>query len=80
MSAASTWGMKHKLVSSNWFDGMAQELPKHRYQTDPTPNAFTEEERDRIIEAFKGDKRKGMNYRHYPPFVEFIFGVGCLPQ
>lgn len=80
LSAASTWGMKHKLVSSNWFDGMAQELPKHRYQTDPTPNAFTEEERDRIIEAFKGDKRRGMNYSHYAPFVEFLFGVGCRPS
>lgn len=80
LSAACKWGMKHKLVSANPYDGMAQELPKHRYQTDPKPNAFTEEERDRVIEAFKGDKRKGMNYRHYAPFVEFLFGVGCRPS
>ncbi len=80
LSAACKWGMKHKLVMSNPFEGMAQELPKHRYQANPSPNAFTEEERDRIIESFKGDKRKGMNYRHYASFVEFLFGVGCRPS
>ncbi|NJN90394.1 MAG: hypothetical protein HC878_08475 [Leptolyngbyaceae cyanobacterium SL_5_14] len=59
---------------------MAAELPKHRYQTDPNPNAFSEEETAQIIERFKGDKRKGMNYRLYAPFVEFLFGVGCRPS
>jgi integrase len=80
LSAACKWGIKHKLVPSNPFEGMAQELPKHRYQADPKPSAFTEEERDRIIESFKGDQRKGMNYQHYAAFVEFLFGVGCRPS
>jgi hypothetical protein len=31
-------------MSANPYDEMAQELSKHRYQTDPKPNAFTEEE------------------------------------
>ncbi|MEO0537524.1 MAG: hypothetical protein AAF215_27145 [Cyanobacteria bacterium P01_A01_bin.123] len=52
----------------------------NRYQVDPKPNAFTEEERDRTIDAFKEDSRKGMNYRHYAPFVEFLFLVGCRPS
>jgi hypothetical protein len=60
--------------------GMAQELPKHRYQVNPNPNAFSEEERDRVIEIFNMDGRKGMNYRHYGPFVEFLFCVGCRPS
>jgi integrase len=80
LSAACRWGIKHRLVSANPFDGMAAELPKHRYQTDPNPNAFSEEETAQIIERFKGDKRKGMNYRLYAPFVEFLFGVGCRPS
>lgn len=36
----------------------------NRYQVDPKPNAFTEEEHDRTIDAFKEDDRKGMNYQH----------------
>lgn len=80
LSAACKWGMKHRFVTSNPFEGMAQEMPQYRYQTDPQPNAFTEEERDQIIEAFRGDGRKGMSYRHYAPFVEFLFCVGCRPS
>ncbi len=80
LAAACRWGKKHKLVSSNPFEGMAQELPKYRYQVDPKPNAFTEEERDQVVEEFRGDRRKGMNYSHYAPFVEFLFCVGCRPS
>lgn len=80
LAAACRWGKKHKLVSSNPFEGMAQELPKYRYQVNPQPNAFTEEERDQVIEAFRRDQRKGMNYSHYAPFVEFLFCVGCRPS
>ena len=80
LAAACRWGKKHKLVSSNPFEGMAQEMPKYRYQVDPKPNAFTEEERDQVIAAFQNDRRKGMNYSHYAPFVEFLFCVGCRPS
>jgi integrase len=80
LSSACQWGMKHKLVNADPFSGMSKELPKHRYMTDPTPNAFTEEERDRIIELFRNDKRKGMNYRPYASFVEFLFLIGCRPS
>lgn len=80
LAAACRWGKKHKLVSTTPFEGMAQEMPKYRYQVDPKPNAFTEEERDQVISAFQNDNRKGMNYRHYAPFVEFLFCVGCRPS
>ena len=80
LAAACRWGKKHKLVSSNPFEGMAQELPKYRYQVDPKPNSFTEEERDQVVEEFRSDRRKGMNYSHYAPFVEFLFCVGCRPS
>lgn len=80
LSSACRWGMKHSLVAANPFDGMAQEMPKHKYITDPNPNAFSEEERDAIIEAFKHDHRKGMNYQGYAAFVEFLFFTGCRPS
>lgn len=80
LAAACRWGKKHRLVSSNPFEGMAQALPKYRYQVEPKPNAFTEEERDRVVEGFRSDRRKGMNYSHYAPFVEFLFRVGCRPS
>ncbi|MDX2232283.1 MAG: tyrosine-type recombinase/integrase [Leptolyngbyaceae cyanobacterium bins.349] len=80
ISAACKWGVKHKLISSNPFEGMSQEMPQHKYITNPNPNAFSEEEREAVIEAFKNDRRKGMNYQKYAPFVEFLFLTGCRPS
>jgi integrase len=59
---------------------MANEMPKYRYQVEPKPNAFTEMEREAILAAFRSDERKGMTYRHYAPFVEFLFLTGCRPS
>lgn len=80
LSACCSWGMKHSRVRNNPFEGMANDMPKPRYQTDPTPESFTREERDHIIKAFKTDTRPGMNYRHYASFVEFLFLTGCRPS
>lgn len=46
LSALCRWATKHGLLDSNPYQGMASELPKYRYQLEPKPNAFTEEERD----------------------------------
>jgi integrase len=76
ISAACKWGMKYRLVPDNPFDGMYKELEATK--PDP-PMSFTVEERDRIIAAFANDARPGMNYRHYAPFVKFLFWSGCRP-
>ncbi len=62
-------------------------MPKFRYQLEPQPNAFTEDERDRIITAFKthegnwnGKTYTGFSYAHYAPLVEFWFLTGCRPS
>ena len=34
LSAACKWGMRHSLVTCNPFDGMYNELPKHKWQDD----------------------------------------------
>jgi integrase len=80
LSAACKWAKKFGLLAENPYDGMANEMPKYRYQVEPKPNAFTEAERERILEAFRSDERKGMSYRHYAPFVEFLFLTGCRPS
>lgn len=80
LNAASRWALRHRLITTNPFDGMAQEMPKPRYMIDPQPNAFSEEEMNRVIEAFRKDSRPGITYRHYASFVEFLFRVGCRPS
>ncbi len=80
LSAACKWGMRHKLVSENPFEGLASELPKRKSATDPIGDSFTEQERDAAIAAFRNDRRPGMNYSHYADIVEFWFLTGCRPS
>jgi integrase len=80
LNAATQWACKHKIISSTPYVGMASEIPRPRYITDPQPNAFSQEEMEQVFEAFRNDQRRGMNYRHYAPFVEFLFRVGCRPS
>jgi integrase len=80
LSAACQWGLKHGLVTTDPYKGMSSEMPKHQHMVDPQPNAFTEAEREQIIESFKNDKRSGMGYRPYAGFVEFLFLTGCRPS
>lgn len=56
LSASCNWGIKHhKLKIENPFFRMACEMPKRKSVVDPSPNAFTLEEREAIIAAFKND-------------------------
>ncbi len=80
LNAATQWACKHKLISATPYVGMAGEMPKPRYITDPQPNAFSLEEMDQVLDAFRNDKRPGMNYQPYAPFVEFLYRVGCRPS
>lgn len=80
LSAACKWGMRHKLISENPFEGLASELPKRKSVTDPLGDSFTEQERDKVIAAFRNDHRPGMNYAHYADIVEFWFLTGCRPS
>lgn len=81
LAAACKWGMKYGLVTFNPFEGMYKELPKHNWQDNSQPNAFSEEEKQKIIQAFKNHKpAKGIGYCHYAPFVEFLFLTGCRPS
>lgn len=76
LSAACNWGKKYGLIESNPLEGMYKELEATR---SVPPMAFTTEERDHIITAFENDNRPGINYRHYAPFIKFLFWTGCRP-
>jgi integrase len=70
------WAVKSGLIETNPFGGMAKELklPKNGEKEEIDP--FTSEERDLIIEAFKASHY----YRHYGPFISFLFKTGCRPS
>jgi integrase len=79
--------IEHGLIEKNPYKAIANDLPKFRYQTNPTPNAFTKQEREQVIEAFKahqdtwnGRGYTGFSYSHYAPIVEFWFLTGCRPS
>jgi integrase len=87
LNAACRWAVKHGLIENNPYEGMAGEMPKYRYQVEPKPNAFTREEREQVIQAFRehrgnwnGRGYTGIRYSHYAPLVEFLFLTGCRPS
>ena len=76
LSAACKWGIQHGLVRENPFEGMYRALD----MTKPSlPVAYSMEERDRIIATFETHQGKGISYKHYAPFVKFLFWTGCRP-
>ena len=87
LSSACKWAKKHGVLDSNPYDGMSHEMPKYRYQTEPKPNAFTEAQREQVLEAFRNHRGNwngrgyaGSSYKHYAPIVEFLFLTGCRPS
>lgn len=80
LNAATQWAYQHQLIASTPYVGMAKAMPRPRHRTDPQPDAFSQEEMEKVIEAFRNDQRRGRSYRHYATFVEFLFRVGCRPS
>jgi integrase len=59
LNAAMKWAIKNRLITgitASPYEGMSAELPKYNYQDNPKPNAFTPEEMEAIINAFKNHK------------------------
>lgn len=82
ISAAFKWGMKHNKASSNPYEGVYRELPAFTYKGEPSPNPFTPEEKEKVLEAFvnHGKGKKGISYSYYYSFVRFLFLTGCRPS
>lgn len=79
LSACCSWGVRHKLLADNPYQGTAADIPRVS-STNHEPDAFTEEEKDAVIQAFKNHTSGGRNYQSYAPLVEFWFGTGCRPS
>ncbi|NJM22230.1 MAG: DUF3596 domain-containing protein [Richelia sp. RM2_1_2] len=77
ISACCDWAVKSGLIEENPFEDMATDIkiPKGSKE-DADINAFTQEERDRIIQAFKDSSY----YKYYAPLIEFLFMTGCRPS
>ncbi|MFM6189292.1 tyrosine-type recombinase/integrase [Planktothrix sp.] len=81
VNAAFKWGIKHKLVrGTNPYDGMASEFKENYEKEEPKPNAFSNEEKLAILEAFQNHKIRGNSYKRYYPLVKFWFLTGCRPS
>jgi len=76
LSACYKWAVKHELATSNPYEGLNVDIPKSGYEVESKPNPFTEEEKQRIYQAFLDSR----NYNHYGVFVNFLFLTGCRPS
>ncbi|MDX2099624.1 MAG: DUF3596 domain-containing protein [Leptolyngbyaceae cyanobacterium bins.59] len=76
LAAAVDWGLQYDRIPAqkNHFRVMYREIPTPKA---PPVIAFTPEEMENIIQAFKTHQGKGMNYQYYAPFVEFLLRSGC---
>jgi integrase len=90
LNAAVKWGIKFKIIRTmavSPFEGMATELPKHNWESDPEPNAFTAQEKELVLEAFRshrgtwnGRGETGQKFCFYYPMVQFLLLTGCRPS
>lgn len=75
LNACCKWGVQGGLIDRNPFAELSVPKSKSVRATDESIDAFTKEERDRIIEVFQGSR----HYKCYAPFVAFLFYTGCRP-
>jgi integrase len=77
ISACCDWAVKSQLIEKNPFEDMAGDIKIPKGEKEETDiNAFSLEERDRIITAFKENRY----YKYYAPLIEFLFITGCRPS
>jgi integrase len=77
ISACCDWAVKSGLIKENPFEDMAGDIKIPKGEREDTDiNAFTQEERDRIIQAFKESRY----YKYYASLIEFLFMTGCRPS
>jgi integrase len=80
LNAAVTWSIQNNLckVSTSPFKGMAGDLPRHKWEENGSPNAFSQDEKDRFISAIVDCQNATIS--HYTDFIRFLFMTGCRPS
>jgi len=56
LSPVCKWGERYDLLDSNPYAGMANKMLKYRYQLELRLNAFSEQEREQVLEAFRNHR------------------------
>jgi integrase len=87
LNACCKWAHKSGLISSNPFEGMAQEIkpPKAKRKNEERDIfPFTVDERDAIIQAIQANTfcnpHSAYKHDHYAGYVAFLFMTGCRPS
>lgn len=74
LSNCFNWLVAHEIVQVNPFIKVLKTLPKDSWEVNPRANAFTQENKQRLLDYF------AKNYPTYRDFVEFLFLTGCRPS
>lgn len=83
LNAAYKWGIKLKVINdekTSPYEGLSKDLGKFNYEENSIPNAFTPNEQEQILNAFRYHTSSGRNYQPYYPLVYFLFATGCRPS
>jgi integrase len=80
LNAAVNWAIHHNLckLSTSPFKGMASDLPRHKWEEDGSPNAFSRDEKESFIQSILEHENPSIS--HYGDFVRFLFLTGCRPS
>jgi integrase len=80
LNAAVNWAINHNLckLSVSPFKGMAGDLPKHKWEEEGLPNAFSLVEKSLFINKISNHQNPSIS--HYDRFIRFLFMTGCRPS
>lgn len=80
LNAAVNWAIKNKLckLALSPFAGMSGDLPKHKWEEEGSPNAFSATEKSLFINAIASHQNPSI--AHYDRFISFLFMTGCRPS
>jgi integrase len=72
-SSCCDWAMDSRLIPDNPFTQLKIKKPRKRSTDNDSYRAFTQEQRDIIIQAFENHPR----WAYYAPLIKFLFFTGC---
>jgi integrase len=80
LNAAVNWAIHHNLckLAISPFKGMAGDLPKHKWEEEGSPNAFSIVEKSLFINQISNHQNPSI--AHYDRFIRFLFMTGCRPS
>jgi integrase len=80
LNAAVMWSIQNNLckLSTSPFKGMAGDLPRHKWEEEGSPNAFSIVEKTLFLNEISSHRNPSI--AHYDRFIRFLFMTGCRPS